>query len=270
MNLIATPRFVPPELSLPTDFGSGVACVPDFLPWAMPLNLSEIDGAWFRMAFTPNAPSAITGVTVEADDEIATKSNHGLETGDPVVASGLTGGVGLSNGTTYYVIKTSANGFKLAASLDNAVSGTAINVTTDYTAATFTPLESRVRIFPLSGTVSGGALVGFAGGTNTINDLTGFQYLCLQEYLVTAGVATTDHAVSLRYDDGTLVRKTVLGTSSHLAAAGVANAVPALIECRYPKPFTAAFSADEYLEVALPAANVANVGFQLTGLMKRT
>lgn len=73
----------------------------------------------------------VTAIAIEADDDICTKAAHGFDTGDAVKLVSLTGGTGLTAGTTYYVIKLTASTFKLATSLANAIAGTAINVTAD-------------------------------------------------------------------------------------------------------------------------------------------
>ena len=59
---------------------------------------------------------------------------HGLETGDPVrYVEGDTAAAGLTDGTTYYVIKVDANIIKLATNTTNANGGTAINITSQGT-----------------------------------------------------------------------------------------------------------------------------------------
>jgi hypothetical protein len=89
----------------------------------------------------PTAPryvSATTSkITIDADDEvnvgtdIITKTSHGLSTTNSVTYhnGGGTALAGLAHESTYYVIKVDANTFKLASSYDNAVDGTAIDLT---------------------------------------------------------------------------------------------------------------------------------------------
>ena len=75
---------------------------------------------------TFNAQSAVS----TANDTI-TISNHGFATGDQLTYSDKGGTViaGLTDGGTFFVIRESANAFKLATSLSNASSGTAVDIT---------------------------------------------------------------------------------------------------------------------------------------------
>lgn len=74
--------------------------------------------------------------TFTADDpsNVFTRSNHGLVSGT-VVRLLTSGGLptGLSLATDYYVIPVSSSAFQLATSLNNALAGTAINITTSGT-----------------------------------------------------------------------------------------------------------------------------------------
>ena len=67
-----------------------------------------------------------------AADDIIDCTAHGFQVGDAVVFTSLTGGAGLTAGTTYYVISTSfaANTFRIALT----PAGTALGFTTDITA----------------------------------------------------------------------------------------------------------------------------------------
>ena len=91
-----------------------------------------------------NNGTALTSATAEADDDLITKAAHGLVTGDRVVLTAITNGAGLTQGSTYYVIKVSSSTFKLASSLANAAAGTGIDITTDGTSITITPTENLV------------------------------------------------------------------------------------------------------------------------------
>lgn len=74
--------------------------------------------------------------TAEADDDTLTAAGHGLQTGDGPINVANSGGAlptGLAPATSYWVIRTGPNTFKLASSLANAKSGTAINITADGT-----------------------------------------------------------------------------------------------------------------------------------------
>ena len=75
---------------------------------------------------TFNAQSAVS----TANDTI-TISSHGFATGDQLTYSDKGGTViaGLTDGGTFFVIRESANAFKLATSLSNASAGTAVDIT---------------------------------------------------------------------------------------------------------------------------------------------
>lgn len=94
--------------------------------------------------FPTNNATALTAVTAEADDDLFTKANHGLETGDPVVISALTGGTGVLANTRYWAIKASSSTFKLASSYANAVAGTGIDITLDGSAITLRLAENLI------------------------------------------------------------------------------------------------------------------------------
>ena len=97
-----------------------------------------------------NNGTAITSATAEAEDDRITKASHGLVTGDRVVLTAITNGAGLTQGNTYYVIKVSANTFKLASTAALAAAGTGIDITTDGTSITITPTEN-IAAFAFTG-----------------------------------------------------------------------------------------------------------------------
>ncbi|HWA15644.1 MAG TPA: hypothetical protein VG817_04370, partial [Gemmatimonadales bacterium] len=103
-----------------------------------------------RIIEYPDLPSnngtALTSVTAEADDDLFTKVAHGLQTGDPVVLTAMTSVVGVTVGTRYWVIKASADTFKLASTYALAVAGTGIDITTDGTSGTITPTENLIAM----------------------------------------------------------------------------------------------------------------------------
>lgn len=71
---------------------------------------------------------------VDTTAETLTISGHGTSTGDAVIykqptTTGSSSVAGLSDGSTYYIIKVDANTVKLATSSSNATAGTAINLT---------------------------------------------------------------------------------------------------------------------------------------------
>lgn len=74
--------------------------------------------------------NAATQTFTAATTDICTAAAHGYSTGDRVrVSSGTTLPAGLAAATTYYVIKLTADTFKLAASDALATAGTAVDVT---------------------------------------------------------------------------------------------------------------------------------------------
>ena len=68
---------------------------------------------------------------INTTTEVITYTGHGLATGDAIVYEdgGSTAITGLTDGTTYYAIRASADTFKVASSASNATAGTAINLT---------------------------------------------------------------------------------------------------------------------------------------------
>jgi hypothetical protein len=81
----------------------------------------------------------LTAVTGEADDELLTKTGHGLTTGDAFTFVSGTGFTGLVAGTIYYAIVASSATFKAATTLANALAGTAIDITADGSAGVIAP-----------------------------------------------------------------------------------------------------------------------------------
>jgi len=77
------------------------------------------------------APFYTSASSVNTSTEVITLTDvHPLQTGDTVVYTiGATTIGGLSNGQTYYIIRSSQTQIKLATSYSNAVAGTAINLT---------------------------------------------------------------------------------------------------------------------------------------------
>lgn len=76
--------------------------------------------------------TALTGVTGDAGTDVLTKADHGLQDGDIVVFTALTGGTGLKTLKPYYVRDVNGNDFKLA----GVAGGAALNFTADITDAT--------------------------------------------------------------------------------------------------------------------------------------
>jgi hypothetical protein len=81
------------------------------------------------------AGTALSAGTISSATKIYTKTagNHGLETGDRVILTSLTGGTGLTAAATYYFHKLSPTTGYLCASYANALAGTFANVTADAT-----------------------------------------------------------------------------------------------------------------------------------------
>lgn len=80
----------------------------------------------------PNLPgnNATSGTFTAATTDICTKTAHGFKTGDRVrVSSTTTLPAGLATATTYYVIKLTADTFKLATTDALATAGTAVDIT---------------------------------------------------------------------------------------------------------------------------------------------
>ena len=81
---------------------------------------------------TPSSNSAtVTTTNVSTTDSTLTVSSHGFSTGDQITysAGGGTAITGLTDGTTYFVIKVDANTFKLATSSADAASATSVTLT---------------------------------------------------------------------------------------------------------------------------------------------
>ncbi len=123
----------------------------------------------------PDLPSnngtALTGCTIAATGDLVTKAAHGLVTGDPIQFSSLTGGAGLSTATRYFAIVASSSTFKVATTRANALAGTAVDVTTNYTDATVAVTENLVA-FAADGRAFA-SLAGMPEGLNAMADQLG-------------------------------------------------------------------------------------------------
>ena len=76
--------------------------------------------------------AALPTVTATALTDLVNSTAHGLAVGDSLIFTALTGGAGLAISTPYYVVWKDANTFKVS----TIKGGTAINITTDASAAT--------------------------------------------------------------------------------------------------------------------------------------
>lgn len=76
------------------------------------------------------ALAGTSGTSANATTDLITATGHGLQAGDRIKITSLTGGTGLTQGNTYYVVApVTANTFKVSSTLN----GTAINITADST-----------------------------------------------------------------------------------------------------------------------------------------
>lgn len=91
--------------------------------------------------------------TSAAADDIIDCTAHGFEVDQAVIFTSLTGGSGLTAGTTYYVVATSfgTNTFRVA----TTPGGTAINFTTDITAGTVVDAAAVQRLTLAAHTIKG-------------------------------------------------------------------------------------------------------------------
>jgi hypothetical protein len=92
--------------------------------------------------------AAVLSTAVNSGTETVTKVAHGLQTGDPVIAT--TAVNGLSTNTIYWVIRVDADNFRLASSLLNAKLGTAFNLTgtTNFTVRPHNDPQSGIYVTP--------------------------------------------------------------------------------------------------------------------------
>lgn len=143
------------------------------------------------------AQTAVTGVVVEADTELFTKTAHGLVAGDRITFLAKTGGTGITLGTAYFVIATglTANDFKV--SLTSG--GAAINVTLDGTAISYvksrTDTGDLVNRGNMLATLNMTLGVGASGGTivAAIGDST---------FTITVPASTGSRIIRFKGDDG--------------------------------------------------------------------
>lgn len=127
---IDVPRMVlqPVDLAIKDDtIGTGVDLEVSFTR-ASAANGEKTIRAGHRIC---NHASALSGSgTAAAATELLTSVAHGLEVGDAIVFTTLTGGVGLALATVYYVVSApSADTFTVSAT----PGGAAVDITTDYT-----------------------------------------------------------------------------------------------------------------------------------------
>ncbi len=121
-----------------------------------------------QYAATVTTPSA--GTFTAAATDICTKAAHTMETGLKVqVSSATTLPAGLSAATDYFVIYLTANTFKLATSLANALAGTAVDITDAGTGAhTITPTALAGGVIKMQESVDGQTWYDISGVTANI------------------------------------------------------------------------------------------------------
>lgn len=102
-----------------------------------------------------NTPSGTQAITGTAATDLINLTAHGYNDGDRIIFPALTGGSGLTAGTTeYFVRDASADTFKVSAT----VGGAAVNFTTDISAGTVKRYENLAGVAVLPSAL----LVGFA------------------------------------------------------------------------------------------------------------
>lgn len=99
-----------------------------------PINAYGLSTGQITATVTDLTPAAAV-FTANATTDIMTAANNGFVLGQVVQLSNLGGALptGLSTSTNYYVIPLNGDTFKLATSYNNAIAGTAIDITTNGT-----------------------------------------------------------------------------------------------------------------------------------------
>jgi len=141
------------EIRHAPDNGTGTA--PDTAQWTYLRNrttsvyvgglIADADGDkvaekryWFQVRAVDTSGNVqdkvVIGSAAAATNLVTTTSAHGFVAGDPVKFSGLTGGTGLDDVTTYYVIASGLTTTELKVS--TTVGGSEVDITADYTALT--------------------------------------------------------------------------------------------------------------------------------------
>ncbi|HSN26959.1 MAG TPA: hypothetical protein VLT45_11750 [Kofleriaceae bacterium] len=124
--------------SLPADRGTDFIALG--IVWIRGANTPNLDVAAGTMTnerrtFTSAELTAATFTyTADATTDLITKVAHGLQTGDGAFTTSNTGGAlpgGLATLTSYYVIKVSADTFRVATSIANAYANTYVDITSN-------------------------------------------------------------------------------------------------------------------------------------------
>lgn len=163
------------------------------------VDLTSAMGYSCMSVITVNAPG--TGAfTADSTTDICTKTSHGLYTG-AIVRVSTSGALPnpLLAATDYFVIRVTANTFKLAASLPDAQAGTAIDLTTNGTGTqTVTPTAIAGASIKFQGSNDNSNWVDIASSstniTATVNLLynqSGVYYRYVRPYFtITTGTVT--------------------------------------------------------------------------------
>lgn len=90
---------------------------------------------------------SFTSDNVSVSENTITLKGHGFKTTDPVIYSATTVIGGLTNVSTYYVIRVSEDVFKLATSATNARNNVAVNITSIPNSSVTHTLELNLTVF---------------------------------------------------------------------------------------------------------------------------
>jgi len=161
---------------------------------------------------TPAAKAYAGDTDVDPATDQITEPAHGYYTGlkgQMTTAGGLP--TGLSTSTDYFVIRVDADTYKVASSLNNALAGTAVNITADGTGnSTFTPTSLAGATVKLQKSNDGSTWDDVASATSISADADvwfeipnstqiGLNYRWVRlQYTLTAGMMSTDNYVYVK------------------------------------------------------------------------
>ena len=116
----------------------------------------------------------------------AAAANHRLETGDAVVYNngGGTSIGGLTSGTIYYIIRVDATSFKLATTRANAISTTAINLTTP---GSFSTGHTFTLLADIGNSIATSTVNSASSGSTTLTATTAIGSITIQAGMQVAG-----------------------------------------------------------------------------------
>lgn len=124
------------QLGLNINVTTGVTCGTFGATLELQLVSIPIVATLLSNATTSGKTLTITGVVTDSTADTFTINGHGLPLGTPFFITALATTTGISNSTLYYAVPTTANAFKAATSLANAVAGTTIDLLTGNGTAT--------------------------------------------------------------------------------------------------------------------------------------